>query len=132
MSTALILLAAAAMAEPAATPLPPAATHHGSATATGAAKRSMVKLSSPADGAMLMEPPSVFEATFVHPMTLTGAEIVTADGSVIPVTATPERIDDSSGRVALPTLAPGTYRLKWVGKGGSGREMRGELGFMVH
>lgn len=100
--------------------------------AAPAAKRSMVKTSAPADGAMLQGPPAAFEVTFVHAMTLKSVTITDTDGKVTAVTASPQAIDAASARIALPKLAPGTYRLDWVGVGGSGREMKGDLSFMVH
>jgi copper resistance protein C len=99
---------------------------------TPAAKRSMVKTSSPADGAMLQGPPKTFNVTFVHPMTLKSVTITDTDDKEIAVTAAPETVDAASARIALPVLAPGTYKLSWVGVGGSGREMKGDLSFMVH
>lgn len=106
--------------------------NHPVQTPTAPAKRSMVTVSNPADGAMLQGPPSAFEVTFVHAMELKSVEITDTDGKVIAVTAKPQILGAASARVALPTLAPGTYKLNWVGIGGSGREMRGDLSFMVH
>jgi methionine-rich copper-binding protein CopC len=105
---------------------------HAAPAAAEGVKRSMIKSSTPADGAMLSGPPASFEVTFVHAMVLTSVTITDSKGAAIPVTATPEVVDAASGKIALPMLAPGTYKLAWVGTGGSGREMRGELSFMVH
>lgn len=105
---------------------------HAAMAAQPGAKRSMIQSSTPADGAMLNGPPPTFDVTFVHPMTLKSVVILDGNDAQIAVTAKPEAVDASSARIALPVLKPGTYVLRWVGVGGSGREMRGELSFMVH
>jgi hypothetical protein len=117
----------------AAQPGKPAGGHAAMAAAAAAGpKRSMIKTSSPADNAMLQGPPEAFEVTFVHPMKLTSITLTDDTDSDVPVTAAPVQTGTDSSRIALPKLDPGTYKLHWVGVGGSGREMKGELSFMVH
>lgn len=95
-------------------------------------ERTMISRSTPADGAMLQGSPATFEVTFAHPMKLKSVAISDSEGQSVPVSSAPETLSAASARVALPKLVPGTYRLSWVGEGGSGREMRGSLSFMVH
>lgn len=108
------------------------ASNVATAAAPAVVKRSMVKVSTPADGAMLQGSPATFDVTFVHTMTLKSVTLMDAAGKKIPVTATPQQTAEASARIGLPTLKPGTYKLLWVGVGGSGREMSGDLSFMVH
>ena len=85
----------------------------------------------PADGAMLMRPPSQVSITFAHPMRLTGVTI-RAEGQAdidVPISDAPASATQST---ALPALAPDTYRLAWTAEGSDGHTMTGTIGFMVH
>ena len=85
----------------------------------------------PADGAMLMGPPTEFSITFPHPMRLTsvvlrapGLEELRVDGE--------DQTASTTASVALPTLAPQTYALTWTAQGEDGHTMTGDISFMVH
>jgi methionine-rich copper-binding protein CopC len=110
----------------------PPMDHAAMPPAPAGAKRSMIKMSAPADGDMLQGSPTLFDVTFVHPMTLRSITLVDDTETDIPVTAAPKQTGEASAQIALPKLDPGTYKLHWIGVGGSGREMSGDLSFMAH
>ncbi len=84
----------------------------------------------PADGAMGAAP-ETFNATFEHPMRLTGLVITPRGGDPIAVTI-PESEAATTATVALPRLAPGNYTFAWTASGADNHTMTGRVRYMVH
>jgi len=124
-----ILLIAAVSASAAAQQTAPAARTGMSMHST---PQPWIKTASPRDGAMLSGPPSEFNVTFAQPTTLKSVALTDDTDSDVPVAAAPTQTDASSATIKLPTLDPGTYKLHWVGVDAGGKELTGDLSFMVH
>lgn len=97
----------------------------------GAAGGAQAVTTTPADGAMLMAPPSTFSATFPHPMMLVSLRIAAEGQPPVEVAVAPAE-PAATVSAPLPVLAPATYTLSWMARGADGHEMSGSTGFMVH
>ena len=128
MKTLLLALAAAALAGT------PALADHGPKKDAhkhgAAAHKTMLKASSPANGATVSGSPKALTLTFAHPMTLNTVALTGPSGKTValPVAAAGARAQAS---VALPPLAPGAWRAAYKAIGADGHAMTGLVRFTV-
>jgi len=100
------------------------------ATVRPAAAHSELRRSVPAAGAVLDQPPERFELHFNEPVRLTALRLRRVGGEEI---ALPRRAirEATSEVIALPPLAPGSYRAEWRIISADGHPVGGVITFRI-
>jgi len=104
--------------------------HHNMETQE-VAPSSMLVSSHPADGAVLNMGPSTISLVFMHPVQLSGVQVSTLSGEIIPVTIDPDQSPKSEVSVPLEILPSGFYRVVWRAHGEDGHAMSGNFSFTI-
>lgn len=87
--------------------------------------------SSISDGATIAAPPAQITLTFNEPTRVASLQLLNSTGAAVPLRFQPTRRASATLTQALPTLAPGAYRLTWNAMGPDGHAMQGVLRFTV-
>ena len=91
-----------------------------------------LKLSTPADGAMLMQSPEQLSLTFSGKVRLAKVQINDANNQAVNFNFKPSATPETDFSWALPKLDAGQYSVKWLVMGGDGHKMSGTFDFMLH
>jgi len=95
----------------------------------GSAQSSMLKSSTPADGAVVQGSPATLALTFAHPVVLQNVTLVNAAGKTTKVAVPVTKAAMDSYQLKLPKLPKGTYNANW--NAGGQHAMAGRLRFEV-
>jgi methionine-rich copper-binding protein CopC len=87
--------------------------------------------STPADGAVLQEPPAALELKFSADVQLLKLEIANADGAAQDIAFTASASAAKAFSVPLPAMEPAAYSVNWTILGADGHRMEGSLSFLV-
>lgn len=87
--------------------------------------------SSITDGARITAPPAQITLTFNEPTRVASLQLLNSTGAAVPLSFQPTRRASTTLTQALPTLAPGAYRLTWSAMGPDGHAMQGGLRFTI-
>lgn len=129
-ATLLALSAATLISAPALADHGPKKTGSAQHTAHSGGHGTMLKASSPANGATVSGSPKALTLTFAHPMTLKTVVLTGPDGRTTPVAVAAAGARPQS-TVALPKLAPGAWRAAYKAIGSDGHAMTGLIRFTV-
>lgn len=88
--------------------------------------------STPAQEAMLMQSPEQLTLTFSDEVRLAKVIINNAKNESINFAFKPSATPSADFKWSLPSLAQGTYTVKWTVLGGDGHKMSDSFSFMVH
>ncbi|MEM6982771.1 MAG: copper resistance CopC family protein [Pseudomonadota bacterium] len=91
-----------------------------------------LKQSTPAQEAMLMKSPEQLSLTFGGEVRLAKVIIKDEKNKSINFDFKPSATPSTDFNWSLPSLAQGTYTVKWTALGGDGHKMTGTFRFMVH
>jgi methionine-rich copper-binding protein CopC len=91
-----------------------------------------LKQSTPAQEAMLMKSPEQLSLTFGGEVRLAKVIIKDEKNKTINFDFKPSATPSTDFNWSLPSLAQGTYTVKWTALGGDGHKMTGTFRFMVH
>jgi methionine-rich copper-binding protein CopC len=91
-----------------------------------------LKQSTPAQEAMLMKSPEQLSLTFGGEVRLAKVIIKDEKNNSINFDFKPSSTPSTDFSWSLPSLAQGTYTVKWTALGGDGHKMTGTFRFMVH
>ena len=91
-----------------------------------------LKQSTPAQEAMLMKSPEQLSLTFGGEVRLAKVIIKDEKNKSINFDFKPSATPSTDFNWSLPSLAQGTYTVKWTALGGDGNKMTGTFRFMVH
>lgn len=91
-----------------------------------------LKQSIPAQEAMLMQGPEELSLIFSGEVRLAKVIIKDEKNKTINFDFKPSATPSTDFNWSLPSLAQGTYTVKWTALGGDGHKMTGTLRFMVH
>ena len=91
-----------------------------------------LKQSTPAQEAMLMKSPEELSLTFGGEVRLAKVIIKDEKNKTINFDFKPSATPSTDFNWSLPSLAQGTYTVKWTALGGDGHKMTGTFRFMVH
>ena len=91
-----------------------------------------LKQSTPAQEAMLMKSPEELSLTFGGEVRLAKVIIKDEKNKSINFDFKPSATPSTDFNWSLPSLAQGTYTVKWTALGGDGHKMTGTFRFMVH
>jgi len=91
-----------------------------------------LKQSTPAQEAMLMKSPEQLSLTFGGEVRLAKVIIKDEKNKSINFDFKPSATPSTDFNWSLPSLAQGTYTVKWTALGGDGHKMTGMFRFMVH
>ncbi|WP_348689675.1 copper resistance CopC family protein [uncultured Pseudoalteromonas sp.] len=91
-----------------------------------------LKQSIPAQEAMLMKSPEQLSLTFSGEVRLAKVIIKDEKNKSINFDFKPSATPSTDFNWSLPSLAQGTYTVKWTALGGDGHKMTGTFRFMVH
>lgn len=83
----------------------------------------------PADGALLSEPPEAIHMVFDGPMRITFVRLVNAEGVEMPVERGTGLEPSLEFHAELEPLAPGRYTVEWRGLASDGHAMQGSFSF---
>jgi methionine-rich copper-binding protein CopC len=86
--------------------------------------------STPAENAILEKSPPAAVLVFAEPVTLTAIRVESAEGGKTAVKPLPGK-PAAELSAALPTLAPGRYKMSWRALSDDGHVMAGEIHFTV-
>lgn len=103
--------------------------NHGQANHGGAAQSSMLKSSTPANGAIVQGSPATLALTFEHPVLLQNVTLVNTAGKTTKVAVPATKTATDSYQLKLPKLAKGAYTVNW--NAGGQHAMSGRLSFQV-
>lgn len=95
----------------------------------GDAQSSMLKSSTPANGAVVQGSPATLALTFAHPVLLQNVTLVNAAGKTTKVAVPATKTATDSYQLKLPKLGKGAYTVNW--NAGGQHAMSGRLGFQV-
>jgi methionine-rich copper-binding protein CopC len=144
IATVVLVLAAPALAQHAGhgTAVTPAMDHskmdhskmnHGSMNhgqmQHGGAQNSMLKSSTPANGAVLQGSPATLALSFAHPVVLQNVTLVNAAGKTTKVAVPATAAATDTYQLKLPKLGKGAYTVNW--NAGGQHVMSGRLSFQV-
>lgn len=85
----------------------------------------------PADGAQLQQSPENLELEFTAAVMLASVSLIDGSGQRVELQFKPRSQPDATHRVALPTLAAGSYRVNWKALGGDGHTVDGSFAFSL-
>jgi len=91
-----------------------------------------LKQSTPAQEAMLMKRPEELSLIFSGEVRLAKVIIKDEKNKTINFDFKPSATPSTDFNWSLPSLAQGTYTVKWTALGGDGHKMTGTFRFMVH
>ena len=91
-----------------------------------------LKQSTPTQEAMLMQSPEQLSLTFGGEVRLAKVIIKDEKNKTINFDFKPSATPSTDFNWSLPSLAQGTYTVKWTALGGDGHKMTGTFRFMVH
>jgi methionine-rich copper-binding protein CopC len=91
---------------------------------------SQLAASTPAEGAVLREPPAEAVVTFDEAARLTALRLFGPDGERIALPGDPTT-SPGEARAPLPPLAPGAYEIEWRALSVDGHPIRGRVRFVV-
>ena len=91
-----------------------------------------LKQSIPAQEAMLMQGPEELSLIFSGEVRLAKVIITDEKNKTINFDFKPSATPSTDFNWSLPSLAQGTYTVKWTALGGDGHKMTGTFRFMVH
>ena len=91
-----------------------------------------LKQSTPAQEAMLMKSPEQLSLIFGGEVRLAKVIIKDEKNKTINFDFKPSATPSTDFNWSLPSLAQGTYTVKWTALGGDGHKMTGTFRFMVH
>ena len=91
-----------------------------------------LKQSTPAQEAMLMKSPEQLSLTFGGEVRLAKVIIKDEKNKSINFDFKPSATPSTDFNWSIPSLAQGTYTVKWTALGGDGHKMTGTFRFMVH
>lgn len=95
----------------------------------GDAQSSMLKSSTPANGAVVQGSPATLALTFAHRVLLQNVTLVNAAGKTTKVAVPATKTATDSFQLKLPKLGKGAYTVNW--NAGGQHAMSGRLGFQV-
>ncbi len=95
----------------------------------GDAQRSMLKSSTPANGAVVQGSPATLALTFAHAVILQNVTLVNAAGKTTKVAVPATKTATDSYQLKLPKLGKGAYTVNW--NAGGQHAMSGRLSFQV-
>ncbi|MDE4134983.1 copper resistance protein CopC [Phaeobacter sp. QD34_3] len=99
--------------------------------ATQALAHSKISGSSPADGAVLSQPPARIELTFAKHIRLTRVKLLSQDGSDRPLDLGSQTSFGREFSLPVHELGQGVYQIEWRGLGQDGHAMTGGFSFSV-
>lgn len=102
---------------------------HGQMNHGGGAQSSMLKSSTPANGAVVQGTPATLALTFAHPVLLQNVTLVNAAGKTTKVAVPATKAATDSYQLKLPKLGKGAYTVNW--NAGGQHAMSGRLSFQV-
>jgi methionine-rich copper-binding protein CopC len=91
---------------------------------------SRLAASTPAEGAVLRDPPAEAAITFDEAARLTALRLIGPDGERIALPGDP-MTSPGEARAPLPPLAPGAYEIEWRALSVDGHPIRGRIRFTV-
>lgn len=99
---------------------------------TLASAHSGLKHSMPENGSMLNLPPEGLMLEFTMPVKLVKVQLADQSGEPIIIMNKPSKNFETSFSIALPMLATGSYKVKWMTMGKDAHKMKGDFTFMLH
>jgi len=91
-----------------------------------------LKHSTPANGAMLIQPPEDLMLEFSMAVKLVKVQLTDQSGEAIKLINIPSKNFETNFRIALPMLDMGSYKVKWIAMGKDAHKMKGDFTFMLH